>query len=555
MDDGEDIRRAHNFCLSKDLGKLAENTFVDDSVSTCAPPSVGRSSLASTPDLGPTNCDNLDIECFSPLHHEPKVCIVHHDEMQLHTPPRTSGVYELPRRIIAIENCFKGRAVSEGFPKRSWGNSPMQFLRTSRGKRKRLVEVFGSPAAKRRQAVFHTGSACAESVWESCEIVEAPIGQDSEIGLVHSQRHIAEVKRLCAIAKTTQAALYPLVRPFKRTPKDTKGLLGDDNYYAPQSLTAMRRAVGGAVEAVRRLFLIDPATGHATGRSDIESSFAIVRPPGHHCCSDPSGFCYFNNTAIAASYARKELGMPKVAIVDWDYHHGDGQQRLFYNDATVLTISIHVAMERLRNGKDTIAFPGNKSMDVAFNGGGHGLGYNINIPWPHDKIGASEYEEAFQSIVLPALQGFDADLILVASGFDAMVGDTLAGTRLTPSAYHSMTCKLLSLQKPIAVILEGGYAPENLAMGSLNVVHALLGRPPCDACHVENSGWEGPVLREAEGVLEAVRHRLNSLPPWNTMRRLGSDTYFLEKQPASLDSFWQKASQNLTELIIEQASS
>jgi histone deacetylase 6 len=236
-----------------------------------------------------------------------------------------------------------------------------------------------------------------------------------------------------------------------------------------------------------------------------------------------------------------------VAIVDWDYHHGDGQQKTFYRDSTVLTISLHVAMERNRQGKDTIAFPGNKGMDLGCNGAGEGHGYNINIPWPHDKVGASDYQKAFQSIVLPALKGFDPELILVASGFDACEGDTLAGTCLRPSCYYGMTRQLLSLRKPVAVILEGGYSPDRLAQCSLNVTHALLGRAPpakgdaapggseteSEDCSTTASEREEFVDSEVGGVLEAVRRQLNTLAPWSGMRCPGGDRYFHEDWTAA----------------------
>jgi histone deacetylase 6 len=319
----------------------------------------------------------------------------------------------------------------------------------------------------------------------------------------------------------------------------------------------MKRAAGGAVEAVRQLFSIDPASGRALGRSITDSSFAIVRPPGHHCCSDPNGFCFFNNTAIAASHARKVLGLPRVAIVDWDYHHGDGQQQLFYKDPTVLTISTHVAAEINKKGKPEIAFPANRGMDLTYNGAEQGLGYNINIPWPHDKVGAPEYQAALRSIVLPALQSFDPDLILVASGFDAVKGDTLAGTRLPPRSYYDMTRQLLSLRKPVAVILEGGYSPELLAKGSANVVHALLGRaPPC----VDEDSSTSSSTSEAEecadiqtrGILDAVRCRLNTLPPWKGQNRTGSEPFFQEEK-SSLPTEALEAAENLSKLIQEEA--
>jgi len=223
----------------------------------------------------------------------------------------------------------------------------------------------------------------------------------------------------------------------------------------------------------------------------------------------------------------------------------------------VLTISLHVAMERDNKGNDEMAFPRNRGMDLACNGRGVGEGYNINIPWPHDNVGGVEYEEAFRSVVVPALQGFDPDLILVASGFDAVQGDTLSGTCLPPRSYYDMTQQLLSLRKPMAVILEGGYSPELLAQGSLNVTHALLGRPPpCIDAAVCGSGESkslGSIDMEAGGVLNAVRHRLNSLPPWSTMR-CGSDQYFNEdSSPGSAEGLASalKLSQRIKEMSLQ----
>jgi histone deacetylase 6 len=433
----------------------------------------------------------------------------------------------------------------------------MQFLRASTKKRKDLVMAYGSQASKKRRTTYSSGPASAGSPWEACHIVEAPIVQESDLRLVHSKRHIEGVVSLSSMAAKDNVAFFPLIEDYvnSKPPTSPRNRLNDDVYYSPDSLTAMKRAAGGAVEAVRRLFVIDSCDGRAVGRSDIESSFAIVRPPGHHCCTEPNGFCYFNNTAIAAAHARKVLGLSRVAIVDWDYHHGDGQQKSFYRDPTILTISLHVAMERSKRGVDSIAFPCNMGMDLGCNGIGEGQGYNINIPWPHDKVGAPEYDEAFNGIVLPALQGFAPELILVASGFDAVAGDTLAGTCLPPRSYYDMTRKLLSLETPVAVILEGGYSPERLAQGSLNVTHALLGRapPPCndDKGIAVKSEWE-PIDVEAMGVLDAVRRRLNRLPPWNQICRPGSDEYFyVDSSPASIAR--SRFAINLTEKIQQQA--
>lgn len=540
--------RNSNFpCVRSKLegGKDDDDSF-DDGASTCAPSSVACSSIdsvGSTPDLSPMESPFFDTEglltLLIPDHKDARVCVVHHDEMQMHCPPRTATIYELPRRVIAIENSLKGLETFSGIQKRNWGNAPMEFLRAPKGKSRDLVVAYGSRAAKKRRLVHTIGQATPGSVWAACHIVEAPTVKDADLRLVHSRKHIDKVTELCDMAKTGNCAFFPIEGSFSRAPKSVDDvILNDDMFYSPGSLAAMKRAAGGAVEAVRQLFAIDPSTGRATGCSDIESSFAIVRPPGHHCCGDPNGFCFFNNTAVAASHARQVLGLPRVAIVDWDFHHGDGQQTIFYKDPTVLTISTHVAMERDRKGVDSMVFPVKRGMGLAWNGLGPGEGYNINIPWPHDKVGDLEYQEAFRSIVLPALRGFDPDLILVASGFDAVKGDVLAGTCLPPRSYYDMTRQLLTLKKPMAVILEGGYSPELLAAGSSNVTNALLGRgPPVgDRSGSEPSTTASETERlinfEAAGVMDAVRHRLNTLRPWSGFCRPGSDVYFHEEASA-----------------------
>ena len=116
-------------------------------------------------------------------------------------------------------------------------------------------------------------------------------------------------------------------------------------------------------------------------------------------------------------------------------------------------------------------------LDIACNGLDQGQGYNINIPWPNRMVGNEEYLQAISTIVCPALLGFEPQLILVASGFDAVKNDMLAGTNLDPGAYYDMTVLLKQLQIPMAVILEGGYTPELIAVAAENVVSALLGMP------------------------------------------------------------------------------
>jgi len=442
-----------------------------------------------------------------------KVSIIHHDDMQLHAPPRYREIFELPRRTIAIENRLKGLDLREGFPPECNFGGRMQLLPAS------SPVAFGSPAPKkRRRTSYSSGPSTDGSVWDACKIVKAPEVKESDLLLVHSKSHVAKVIDACELAKKEAASFQPLSSPCAcKTPKSEN--VDSDVYYSPGSLIAFKLAAGGAVQAVRELFEQDP-TGQVR-RSSSKASFAIVRPPGHHCCNEPSGFCFFNNSAVAASHARQVLGLSRVAIVDWDYHHGDGTQALFYEDPSVLTISVHVALTY-----EGLSYPGKSSMGLGHLGKGKGLGYNINIPWPHDGIGAAEYKEAFETIVIPALKSFDPELVIVASGFDAVVGDMLAGTRLQAGDFYDLTRQLLALDMPLAIILEGGYSPHLIAEASLNVVHALLGREqppqkapsPSSLARAANTGGGPGQDIQASSVLEAVRRRLNTVLPWSASK-------------------------------------
>ena len=164
----------------------------------------------------------------------------------------------------------------------------------------------------------------------------------------------------------------------------------------------------------------------AVVRGDTRSALAVVRPPGHHAEPDqPHGFCLFNNVAIAARFAIQNLGIQRVLILDWDIHHGNGIQRMFYADPNVLYISLH----RYDNGK---YFPGSEDANFDKVGEGAGSGYNVNIPWTGGRfcMGDPEYFLAFHNVVLPISHEFQPDLVLVSAGFDAAAGDPLGGYKV-----------------------------------------------------------------------------------------------------------------------------
>ena len=226
---------------------------------------------------------------------------------------------------------------------------------------------------------------------------------------------------------------------------------GGDTVVSADSYQAALVAVGGAIDAVDRV--LDGTWMNA---------FVACRPPGHHAERDRSmGFCLFNNIAVAANHAR-ERGVDRVAIVDWDVHHGNGTQHIFEERSDVFYASLH----------QWPWYPGTGAESET--GKGAGRGATLNIPLPSGS-GDTEYLAHFETALMPALEDFDPGLILVSAGFDAHVHDPLSGTRVTEDAFARMTHLLRDLAGGNLVsLLEGGYDLEGLAASVEAHVGALV---------------------------------------------------------------------------------
>ena len=228
-------------------------------------------------------------------------------------------------------------------------------------------------------------------------------------------------------------------------------------YIVPESFEVARLSAGGAIRAVDAVL-----SGEAL------SAFALVRPPGHHAVPDqPMGFCLFNNVAVAARYALLQPGIERVLIVDFDVHHGNGTQDIFYDDPSVLFISSH------QEG----IYPGTGALDET--GAGAGLGFNINLPLP-DGAGDTAFERLTAEIIVPAAARFRPNLVLVSAGFDAHWLDPLAGLQLTLTGYAGLARSLSQIAQDtcggrLALTLEGGYHLSSLTGGVLTVLRTLLG--------------------------------------------------------------------------------
>ncbi len=236
------------------------------------------------------------------------------------------------------------------------------------------------------------------------------------------------------------------------------GYLDADTYFAPESYAAARRAAGGAIALTDAL--LDGKAAFGLG---------LVRPPGHHArpgCA--MGFCLLNNVAVAAAHARAR-GVARVAIVDFDVHHGNGTQEIFYDDPSVLFISLH----------QFPFYPG--TGDVAESGRGDGKGATVNVPLSAG-AGDAAYVAAFERIVGPKLASFDPELVLISAGFDAHARDPLAEMRVTEQGYAGMIQQLRQAipRGPggrLGLVLEGGYDLDGLE-GSLRAVLDALAAAP-----------------------------------------------------------------------------
>jgi acetoin utilization deacetylase AcuC-like enzyme len=173
--------------------------------------------------------------------------------------------------------------------------------------------------------------------------------------------------------------------------------------------------------------------------------FALVRPPGHHALPDRAmGFCLVDNAAVAARYAQAELGIERVAIVDWDVHHGNGTQDIFWGDGSVLFASLH----------QWPFYPGT-------GGPGEENETTVNVPLPAGS-GDDDYLHAFDERVEPPVRSFEPELVLVSAGFDAHVDDPLAGMRVTVDGFRELARRSAALGPRVAAVLEGGYEPQTL---------------------------------------------------------------------------------------------
>lgn len=288
-----------------------------------------------------------------------------------------------------------------------------------------------SPESKRRLKNLLEVSGLIEEL----DVRKAPPASREDLARFHTGRYLDELEA----GDTTRG-----------------GDAGEGAPFTPGSLAAARQSAGLAIAAVE-----------AVACGELANAYALCRPPGHHAEADRGrGFCLVGNIVLAVMRARARGQVGRVAILDWDVHHGNGQQWAFYDDPDVLTVSIHQA--------------GNYPLESGFveeRGEGAGYGANLNLPLPPGS-GIGAYRYAMQELVLPAIERFAPDLIVVACGYDACAKDPLGKMLLNSSAFAGMTRQIKALAERIShgrlvMIHEGGYSEGYAPLCGHAVIQAL----------------------------------------------------------------------------------
>lgn len=294
-----------------------------------------------------------------------------------------------------------------------------------------------------------------------------------EIALVHPKKYIETVKRMA---------------------ESGGGWLDPDTHVGVRSYDAALKSAGAVLEGLERIF-----------SGDIDNAFCLVRPPGHHATAERGmGFCLFNNNAVAARFAIKEFGIRRVFILDWDAHHGNGLQDIFYDDNKVLYVSLHQYPH----------YPGTGSAGEV--GIGAGEGYTINFPLPA-RSGEEVYLAAFDQVIAPIVRTYQPELVLISAGYDGHFSDLLCSMLLRGNSYAEMAVRLKGMAEEhcggkMMAALEGGYNLVGIAISITNTVAVMAGE---DIRLEEDVDIETihPSSRRGMEVVESTREVLSQYWP------------------------------------------
>ena len=274
----------------------------------------------------------------------------------------------------------------------------------------------------------------ASDFWRDLHQIEATPATIDQICYAHTQEHIDRVRQHCE----QRLSLTP------------------DTPTSPVSFDIARLSTGGVLRAA-----------DAVMAGAVSSAFALVRPPGHHATPDQSmGFCLFNNVAVTARYLQHEHGVSRVGIVDWDVHHGNGTQDIFYDDPSVFFFSAH----------QVPLYPGTGMANET--GAGGAVGTTLNVPMSPGSE-PDDYIEVFQKILKPALLDFSPDFLIISAGFDAHCLDPLAAINMTAEGFASLTdivgeVAAGTCKGRLVSALEGGYSLQGVSESVVAHVGRLM---------------------------------------------------------------------------------
>jgi acetoin utilization deacetylase AcuC-like enzyme len=304
---------------------------------------------------------------------------------------------------------------------------------------------FGHPERPERLTSIYSALDAA-GIFSATQRVDAREATAEEICSVHAQRHYEHV-------------ISTRGEPFS---------FDGDTSTSEDSVEAALLAAGGTVDLVR---------GVASGR--LANGFALVRPPGHHAeRSRCMGFCIFNNVAVAAMQAVTQMGLDRVMVLDWDLHHGNGTQFIFYDDPRVLYMSTHRYP----------FYPGSGSFEET--GDGAGDGYTVNVPLPPG-MGDADYLEILRRVAVPVAARYRPQLVLVSAGYDTARGDPLGDMVVTAGGYAAMTRLMMDVADEhcagkLVLALEGGYNTAMLSSSVLACTKTMMGETVAEKPHIRD---------------------------------------------------------------------
>lgn len=292
----------------------------------------------------------------------------------------------------------------------------------------------------------------SRNLFKYCKLVPIREATDEEILGVHDKTHLEYMK---ALQTMKPRQLLQMEKAYNSV------------YFNSHSYQCARLSAGGVVELCENVI-----------KHNVKNGVAIVRPPGHHAeHSVAMGFCLFNNVAVAAKTLINRHGLQRIAIIDWDVHHGNATQHMFQSDPRILFISIH----RYDNGR---FYPCSTDASPGVVGTNAGVGKNVNIAWNIPKnaqstVGDAEYIYAFNNVICPMLKEYDPQFVIVSAGFDCAHGDPLGELDVTPAGFNYLTRKLMQYANGnIVIALEGGYNLQAISESMTACLQALVGLPP-----------------------------------------------------------------------------